>query len=70
MKKRQFLIDAMSKTKISTSELAEKTNLTQQFINYVINGKRTPKHENIKKICAELGYTYTWFYELDIITQK
>lgn len=58
-----WLRDTRKAAGIASKGVAEAAGVTQQFYNYIENGKRRPSPEVAKKIAAALGFEWTRFYE-------
>ena len=53
------IILAMKKEQISQYKLAKSLNISQSYINEILNGKKQPNMDYLLKICAYLGYDIT-----------
>ena len=63
IKKREWLINIRKKRSLEQQDVAELIGTTQQFYNYVENGKRRPSPEIAIKIGKVLGFDWRLFYE-------
>lgn len=45
------------------AEVAEAVGVTQQFYNFIENGRRRPSVDVAKRIAAVLGFEWTRFFE-------
>lgn len=64
-----FLKQQRKEKKMTTSELAELSGLSQSYISNVENGRRSkPKAETIKKFSKGLGLSYVWLLEVAGLT--
>ena len=59
------LIDLRKEKGLTQFEIAERAGVTQQFYNYIENGRRRPSVSVAKKIAAVLGFDWTEFYDDD-----
>lgn len=61
--KRDWLIKKRLERNLDQQDVAELIGTTQQFYNYVENGKRRPSPEIAIKIGKVLDFEWTKFYE-------
>lgn len=61
--KRYWLINKRLERNLDQQDVAELIGTTQQFYNYVENGKRRPSPEIAIKIGKVLDFEWTKFYE-------
>lgn len=50
------LNDILKKESISQYKLSKDLNMSQSYLNEMLNGKKTLKLEYVSKICEYLGY--------------
>lgn len=50
---------------LTEAEVSAKAGITQQYYNFIENGKRRPSVAVAKKIAEVLGFDWTRFYETD-----
>ena len=62
-KKRDWLIKKRIDRHLKPEDIAELVGVTQQFYNYVENGKRRPSPETAIKIGKVLDFDWKVFYE-------
>lgn len=48
---------------LTGAEVAEAAGITQQFYNFIENGRRRPSVDVAKRIAAVLGFEWTRFFE-------
>ena len=58
-----WLKELRAKSGMTEKQIAFQSGISQQFYNYIENGKRRPSVETAKKIAALLGFDWTRFYE-------
>lgn len=61
--KLDWLKDNRREKGMTGAVVAEKVGVTQQFYNFIENGKRRPSVEVAKRIAAVLGFDWTKFFE-------
>lgn len=61
--RREWLIKKRKEKKLDQQDVAELIGITQQFYNYVENGKRRPSPEIAIKISNILEFDWRYFYE-------
>ena len=62
-KKRDWLIKLRQDRKLNQQDVSELIGVTQQFYNYVENGKRRPSPDVAIKIGNVLNFDWRLFYE-------
>lgn len=63
----QRIADRRKALGLTQEELAEKSNLTTQFVSYAESGKRASRPENLMKIASVLGVSTDYLLTGDII---
>lgn len=63
----QRIMERRKKLGLTQEELAEKSDLTTQFVSYAESGKRASRPENLMKIAAVLGVSTDYLLTGDII---
>ncbi len=61
-KKREWLIQKRKEKELDQKHISELLGVTQQFYNFIENGKRRPSPEIAQKIGKILGIDWTVFY--------
>lgn len=62
-KKRDWLIKLRQNRKLEQQDVSELIGVTQQFYNYIENGKRRPSPDVAIKIGNVLNFDWRLFYE-------
>lgn len=63
----QRIVDRRKKLGLTQEALAEKGDMTTQFVSYAESGKRAMRPENLKKISDALGVSADYLLTGDII---
>lgn len=63
----QRIIDRRKKLGLTQEALAEKGDVTTQFVSYAEAGKRAMRPENLKRIAAALGVSADYLLTGDIV---
>lgn len=63
----QRIMERRKKLGLTQEELAERSDLTTQFVSYAESGKRASRPENLMKIAAVLGVSTDYLLTGDII---
>ncbi len=63
----QRIMERRKKLGLTQEELAEKSDLTTQFVSYAESGKRASRPENLMRIAAVLGVSTDYLLTGDII---
>lgn len=63
----QRIIERRKKLGLTQEALAEKGDMTTQFISYAESGKRAMRPENLMKICSALGVSADYLLTGDIV---
>ena len=63
----QRIIDRRKKMGLTQEALAEKGDMTTQFVSYAEAGKRAMRPENLMKICAALDVSADYLLTGDIV---
>lgn len=63
----QRIIERRKKLNLTQEALAEKADVTTQFVSYAESGKRAMRPENLMKISAALGVSADYLLTGDII---
>lgn len=61
------IMERRKKLGLTQEALAEKSNLTTQFVSYAESGKRAMRPENLMKIAAVLGVSTDYILTGDIV---
>ena len=63
----QRIIERRKKLGLTQEALAEKGDITTQFVSYAESGKRAMRPENLMKICSALGVSADYLLTGDIV---
>ena len=63
----QRIIERRKKLGLTQEALAEKGDMTTQFVSYAESGKRAMRPENLMKICSALGVSADYLLTGDIV---
>ena len=63
----QRIIERRKKLGLTQEALAEKGEMTTQFVSYAESGKRAMRPENLMKICSALGVSADYLLTGDIV---
>lgn len=63
----QRIMERRKKLGLTQEALAEKGDMTTQFVSYAESGKRAMRPENLKKVCTALGVSADYLLTGDII---
>lgn len=63
----QRIMELRKSMGLTQAELAEKSDLTTQFVSYAESGKRAMRPENLMKVSAALGVSTDYILTGDII---
>lgn len=63
----QRIMERRKKLGLTQEELAERSDLTTQFVSYAESGKRASRPENLMKIASVLGVSTDYLLTGDII---
>lgn len=63
----QRIADRRKTLGLTQEELAEKSNLTTQFVSYAESGKRASRPENLMRIASVLGVSTDYLLTGDIV---
>lgn len=61
--KRDWLIQKRKEKNLDQKHISEMVGVTQQFYNYIENGKRRPSPEIAQKLAEILDFDWTLFYK-------
>ena len=66
----QRIVDRRKKLGLTQEALAEKGDMTTQFVSYAEAGKRAMRPENLKKISEALGVSADYLLTCDVIDKE
>ncbi len=65
----QRIMERRKKLGLTQEELAERCDLTTQFVSYAESGKRASRPENLMKIAAELGVSTDYLLTGQVVSK-